>query len=468
MAVRHWQNVNLSGPGQVEHLLKDRAFVCLIPQTGQALGFAMPYSELEKIGVKNAIQALAELPDFNQAHTVIKVLCQAQLKVDFEKGLPSSLESRVVEFGRDPHIQFLPDENRLRVSQSRKIRLLIVDDSPTIQKILRMIVESDPNLEVAGVTGKPLEVKAMIEKLKPDVMTLDIHMPDMTGVELLKALPRELMIPTIVITSLNKGEGPLVLEALENGALDYIHKPSLDQIDQVTNLIVEKIKALGEVRTGPVVKARKVLPAVKAEAGTDMRRVIAIGSSTGGTEALRVLLTSFPPEIPPVVVVQHIPAIFSAALAQRLNSLVPFEVKEAVDGDLLEKNLVLIAPGGYQMKVVEASGGQFKVKVDKSPPVNRHQPSVDVLFDSVAKTLGRGAMGVIMTGMGADGAKGLKAMRDAGARTIAQNEDSCVVFGMPKEAIRLGAAEFVEHLNSIPKKVFELLRESKKKLNRSA
>jgi chemotaxis response regulator CheB len=207
---------------------------------------------------------------------------------------------------------------------------------------------------------------------------------------------------------------------------------------------------------------------LRLQPGPDFKRLLAIGLSTGGTDALRALLTAFPAEIPPTLVVQHIPAVFSAALAQRLNSLVPFEVKEAQNGDLVCKNRVLIAPGGFQMRVVAAKNGGYIVTVDRSPPVNRHQPSVDVLFESVAKVAGRAAVGVIMTGMGADGAMGLKQMRDRGARTIAQSEDSCVIFGMPKEAIRLVAAEFTEHLDMIPSKIFELLRERKKKFGRSA
>lgn len=473
-----------------EVVLKDRAFALVIPSAAPAVAVAIPYAELEKIGVKAAVEDLRSIPEFKAGEGALKILCTMKHRMPFVAEVrKSGFDYKVVQAEASPHIQYWPVEKRLRLATvpnsatasstptaepvlasgpQRKTRVLIVDDSPTIQKLLRMIVESDPQLEVAGVSGKPLEVKALIEKTKPDVMTLDIHMPDMTGVELLRSLPKSLLVPTIVITSLNKDEGPLVFEALENGALDYIQKPSLDQMDHVTPVIVEKLKALGSTRTTAVDARGGSAAAVAHEAGTDMRRIIAIGSSTGGTEALRAVLTAFPSEIPPVVCVQHIPPIFSAALAQRLNSLVPFEVKEAVDGDLVTKNRVLIAPGGYQMKLVQLRNGDFKVQVDKSPPVNRHQPSVDVLFDSVAKTVGRDAVGVIMTGMGSDGAKGLKAMRDAGARTVAQNEETCVVFGMPKEAIRLGGAEFVEPLGLIPRKIFEILRSAKKKIGKSA
>lgn len=480
--MKYWQTVQLTGAEPVEVKLQGRIFVCVIPEGGvDSLGLSVTYAEMERSGVEAVFAELSAWPQFKLSKALVKILCAREYKEKFSQLMSQMpFEFRVVECARDLHFQFFPSVSKLRlavaskanaevVSKKLKSRVLIVDDSPTIQKLLRMIVESDPTLEVAGVTGKPLEVKKLIEQLKPDVMTLDIHMPDLTGVELLKTLPREILPPTIVITSLTKEEGPLVLEALENGALDYIHKPSLDQIDRVTGVIVERIKALGSIRR---VKPKSKTPAprtiARVESDTDMNRVVAIGSSTGGTEALRVLLTSLPAEIPPMVVVQHIPAIFSAALAQRLNTLCNFEVKEAVDGDLVVKNRVLIAPGGFQMKLVPNSAGQYQVRVEKSGAVNLHQPSVDVLFQSVAEHVGRSAVGVILTGMGADGAKGMKMMFDRGSRTVAQNEETCVVFGMPKEAIRLGGAEFVEPLEAIAARIYSLLREPKNKLKRGA
>ena len=250
------------------------------------------------------------------------------------------------------------------------------------------------------------------------------------------------------------------MEALENGAIDYIQKPSYEALDQTAPLIIEKIKIASQVklkRRNPEVTVARRLDA-KA---FDFHTVIAMGSSTGGTEALKEILIRLPESIPPIVIVQHIPAVFSLAFAKRMNELCPFEVKEAEDGDEVISNRVLIAPGGRQMKL-DAKTGNLKVTINDGAPVNRHKPSVDVLFDSAAEILGGNALGVILTGMGTDGARGMLKMKNAGARTVAQDEASCVVFGMPREAIRMGGAMEVKPLLEIPELLVRWLSTKKR------
>ncbi len=337
----------------------------------------------------------------------------------------------------------------------KKARVLIVDDSKTIRVLLSKILSEDPGIEVVGAAEKPSQAEQMIRELKPDVITLDIHMPEMTGVDFLKVFLPKFPIPTVMITSLSLEDGPLVLQALENGAVDYIQKPSANQLSDVAPLIIEKVRgaaqgkvkqALSPVRRAPVADVRNM----------DFNRLMVMGSSTGGTEALRNVLTRMPEKIPPIAIVQHIPPVFSKALANRLNELCPFEVIEARNGDELKPGRVVIAPGGFQMRLKRRSSGVLECVVEDAPPVNRHKPSVDVLFNSVVELGIKKSIGVILTGMGADGAAGLKKMRDIGCRTIAQNEETCVVYGMPREAVARGAAEFVDPLDAIADRMISL------------
>lgn len=338
-----------------------------------------------------------------------------------------------------------------------KIKVLIVDDSPTIRKLLREVFSSDAELEVAVANG-PSEAEAMILSYRPDVITLDIHMPEMDGVTFLKRYLPKFPIPTIMITSISREEGPKVFEALEAGAVDYIQKPSFQEIRALKDTMIEKVKTAA--RSKVRMNSQRRTQARPAQGVLDEKSLIAFGSSTGGTEALKEVLIRLPEKIPPIVVVQHIPPIFSNAFAIRLNGLCPFEVKEAAEGDEVRSGRVLIAPGGKQLSLVR-DGFVLRASVRTAAPVNRHCPSVDVLFDSVAEILGRRAIGVILTGMGADGAKGMLKMRQAGARTIAQDEASSVVFGMPREAIKLGAAEAIKDLYEIPDLLIEWLIKKK-------
>lgn len=355
---------------------------------------------------------------------------------------------------------FYPAVGRVRVEKeaapkkSSRVRVLIVDDSKTIRDLLEKVFSTDPGVEVVGVTGQPLEVLGLIENLKPDVITMDIHMPDMDGVTLLKEVMKKHPTPTVMITSATIEDGPAVLTALECGAVDYIHKPSFNELNSVIPVIVEKIKMAASANIAK--KTANIAPKKVVAQKLDLNSLIAIGSSTGGTEALRVVLTQLPKEIPPIVIVQHIPPIFSLAFAKRMAALCPFEVKEAEDGDEVRPGRVLIAPGGKHMEI-KTRGSDCKIVISDAPPVNRFKPSVDVLFDSVVAQCKVPMIGVILTGMGADGARGLLKMRQAGAHTIAQSEKTCVVYGMPREAVARGAAMDVVDLERIPEHLVKVL-----------
>jgi two-component system chemotaxis response regulator CheB len=342
------------------------------------------------------------------------------------------------------------------------VRVLIVDDSKTIRNLLRQVLSKDPVIEVVGEAERPSQVEEMIERLKPTVITLDINMPEMDGVTLLSKYLPKYKIPTVMVTAISMQDGDQVLRALNLGAVDYIQKPSMEEMRAMSPVIIEKIKVASSVSLKRQTPKRAVVQRLNTASGpVDTSTVVAIGASTGGVQALDGVFSSLPESIPPVVVVQHIPPVFSAAFAKRLNDSCPFEVLEAKDGDEVKPNRVLIAAGGTQMKI-ERQGAGLVVRVFDGAPVNRHKPSVDVLFDSVAEVLGKNAIGVILTGMGADGAKGLLKMRQAGARTVAQDKDSCVVFGMPRAAIELGAAEEIKPLHEVPETILRLLASKRK------
>jgi two-component system, chemotaxis family, protein-glutamate methylesterase/glutaminase len=335
------------------------------------------------------------------------------------------------------------------VEASRKTRVLIVDDSKTIRVVLEKIFSTDPNIQVVGSLGDPREVEKFLSQNKVDVMTLDIHMPELSGLDVLKMLMPKFKIPTIMISSISKDEGPQVLQALELGAVDYIQKPKMEEIPLLKNEICERLHQArnSKVRFG----SGSIQSSVKAKNTAKFADnfLIVVGSSTGGTEALKELLMGLPDQIPPILIVQHIPAVFSAALAHRLNELCPFAVMEAVDQQLVQPNTVLIAPGGKQMKLESFGLHDYRIRITDDAPVNRHKPSVDYLFDSVAKIMPSKCLGVILTGMGADGAQGLLKLKKAGAWTIAQDKDSSVVWGMPRAAAEIGAACEVRPLNEV-------------------
>lgn len=333
----------------------------------------------------------------------------------------------------------------------KKIKVLIVDDSKLIQTILRKICDLDSSLEVIGVADRPSAAEEIIKKNRPDVMTLDIHMPEQDGVAYIKeSWPRN-RIPTIMISSLSIDEGGMVLDALENGAVDYIQKPSLEELDEVGKIIIEKIKCAAEITNVKTIDemGHSNYCSLAQNYKIDVtKKMVVIGSSTGGTEALREILCCLPSTIPPVLIVQHIPPVFSKAFAMRMNELCSFTVKEAEDGDRINENCVYVAPGGKQMAIKKLRDYAV-IHINDDPPVNRFKPSVDYLFKSVCKHLYRDVVAVILTGMGKDGAQGMKELHSKGVKTIAQSEKSCVVFGMPREAIAQGAVDIVSDLDQI-------------------
>ncbi len=360
-------------------------------------------------------------------------------------------------------VYFYPNSGRARVSKTNHativteshIKVLIVDDSRTMRALLKQIFSQDQSIQVVGEASHPDQVMDLIKKTRPHAMTLDLHMPGMDGVTLLrKVLPIE-PIPTVVVSAIGMEEGSMVLDALESGAIDYIQKPSFDQLPLIGPELISKIKAAAISRVTLRHTARTRVDALVKRSIQPQsnfgNHVVVIGSSTGGTEALRVFMENLPESIPPVLIVQHIPAVFSEAFAMRMNTLFPFEVNEAKNGDEVRPGRVLIAPGGKHMGVRKAIGKAYlyEVFISDAPPVNRHRPSVDFLFETVESVIGKKALSVILTGMGGDGAQGMLKLRQKGCHTIAQDEATCVVFGMPKEAIRLGAAERIMPLADI-------------------
>ena len=336
-----------------------------------------------------------------------------------------------------------------------KIRVLTVDDSALMRQILAELLKKDRDIEVIGSAPDPYVAREKIKALNPDVLTLDVEMPRMDGLTFLEKLMRGHPMPVIMVSSLTEVGCQTTLRALELGAVDFVAKPKVDLRDGMEDLandLITKIKAAAVACVRPRQTPQGDAARPKALASAMIKTtdtIIAIGSSTGGTEALKDILEVLPSNTPPIIMTQHMPEKFTKTFADRLNQLCKISVKEAEDGDSVLPGHALLAPGSYHMTLVR-SGARYSVRINQDPPVNRHRPSVDVMFDSVASVAGANSIGIILTGMGNDGAKGLLAMKQAGAHTIAQDEASCVVFGMPKEAIKLGAADKVLALHDIP------------------
>ncbi len=332
-----------------------------------------------------------------------------------------------------------------------EIRVLVVDDSAVVRQVMTEILGREPGIRVIGAAPDPIFALERMRKDWPDVITLDVEMPRMDGVTFLKKIMAERPTPVVICSSLTQAGAETTMQALAAGAVSIIAKPTVglkDFLRESSNDVVAAVRAAAVSR----VRNLGARPAAQAAAGpkeppagihamaktTDS--IVAIGTSTGGTQALEAVLTALPATAPGIVIVQHMPEKFTASFAARLNGLCEIDVFEAKDGQRVVPGRALIAPGGKHM-LLKRSGAHYHVEVVDGPVVNRHRPSVDVLFRSVAKYAGRNALGVIMTGMGDDGARGLKEMHDAGARTLAQDEETCVVYGMPKEAVKLGAVE---------------------------
>ncbi len=343
----------------------------------------------------------------------------------------------------------------------KKIKVLVVDDSAVVRKVFKGEIDRQNDMEVVGTAPDPYAARDKIVKLKPDVVTLDIEMPRMDGITFLKKLMKHYPLPVIIVSSLTKDGGKLAMEALSLGALEVMSKPSVSySVGEMGVQLIDKIRAVSRLKVcskeeKPSKKKNRAKMASKALAETT-NKIIAIGASTGGTEALKTVLTGMPPNAPGTLVVQHMPANFTTSFAERLNDLSAMTIKEAKDGDSLVNGVALLAPGNYHM-LLKRSGARYYVHLKKGPLVHHQRPAVDVLFHSVANYAGSNAIGVILTGMGADGALGLLKMKEAGARTVAQDENSCIVFGMPKEAIKLGTAEKVVPLKSVGKTVLQMI-----------
>lgn len=339
------------------------------------------------------------------------------------------------------------------------VKVLIVDDSAIVRRILTQELGKDPDIEIVGSAPDPLVAADKIEQLHPQVLTLDVEMPRMDGITFLKGLMRHNPLPVIIVSSLTQKGSRLAIDALDYGAVEVIAKPGASySVGDMTAELTEKIKAAATARIRPADHTpRPTRRPVASEALAETtNKVVAFGASTGGTQALQRILESLPPNFPGCVVVQHMPEGFTRSFAQRLNDVSSLDVMEAGGGESVIPGRVLLAPGNRHM-MFRRSGARYFVEVRDGPRVNRVRPAVEVLFQGVAKFAGANALGVMLTGMGGDGAEGMLAMKKAGAKTIAQDEKSCVVFGMPKEAIGLGGVDHVVPLEKIPDFLVNLL-----------
>lgn len=356
-----------------------------------------------------------------------------------------------------------------------RIRVLVVDDSALVRRILTEIFNETRDIEVVGSASDPFMARDRIKELNPDVITLDVEMPRMDGLTFLRNLMRLRPMPVVMVSSLTERGAETTLKALEIGAFDFVAKPKVDLAGTLATFgeeICAKVRAASRarvtqrvVRESPPVTSLQVAPKLSADAVLPLNtgaarnfkttdRLVAIGASTGGTEAIREVLEQLPPDAPAIVISQHIPAAFSAPFARRMDTVSRMSVAEATDGTLIVPGHVYIAPGDRHL-LIERDGARWRCRLSDGPPVNRHRPAVDVMFRSVAQSAGSNALGILLTGMGDDGARGLKEMQEAGAQTIAQDEATSVVWGMPGAAVKLGAADQVLSLGSVPRALMD-------------
>ena len=343
------------------------------------------------------------------------------------------------------------------------IRVLIVEDSPVMQRLLADLIGRAPDLEVAGIAADPYEARELVKSLKPDVLTLDVEMPRMDGITFLERLMRLRPMPVVMVSSLTERDAEASMRALELGAIDVIAKPRAPDGQALAEFgvsIAEKLRVAARAALGRVDGARAVVRTLEGPA--DRRQLegqlIAIGASTGGTEAVREILQRLPPQAPPIVIVQHMPEMFTRMFAKRLHDQCRLTVCEALDRQRLEPGHAYVAPGNWHL-CVRRAGKAFEARVEQTEAVNRHRPSVDVLFESVAASVGGGATAVVLTGMGSDGAAGLRKVKAAGGYALAQDEGSCVVFGMPKMAIETGCVDRVAAPAGIAESIMHRINE---------
>jgi two-component system chemotaxis response regulator CheB len=343
------------------------------------------------------------------------------------------------------------------------IKVYVVDDSAVVRQTLMHLLKGDAEIEFMGSAPNPLIANTAIRKNRPDVLLLDIEMPGMDGLTFLRQIMNESPIPTVICSTLTANGSKMAIEALAAGAIAIVAKPKIglkqfleDSRRELIQTLKSAARATPRTIASSTPRANVVKPAQRTASGQlhalSVNKPVVLGSSTGGTQAIETVLTALPSDSPGIAIVQHMPEKFTAMYAQRLDGLCAVNVREAKDGDRLERGVVLIAPGGRHMQLRKAGGQYFAVVAD-GPPVNRHKPSVDVLFRSAAECAGRDVLGIILTGMGDDGARGMKQLHDQGARTIAQNEATCIVFGMPKEAIALGAIDDVVPIHEVARSI---------------
>lgn len=333
------------------------------------------------------------------------------------------------------------------------IKVMVVDDSALVRKVLTEMINQAPNMEVVGTAPDPYAAREKIKQLNPDVLTLDVEMPKMDGIDFLEKIMRLRPMPVVMVSSLTERGNEITLKALELGAVDFVTKPKMEVaegLQEYTEELHDKIQAAALSRVGRRSRGDSTKRPAMARASQRIssEKLIIVGASTGGTEAIRTFLQGLPPESPGILITQHMPGGFTRSFAERLDGQVAMKVQEASDGIRVRPGNVYIAPGNFHMEVVR-NGADYQLALHDGQPVNRHRPSVDVLFQSAARAVGRNAVGVIMTGMGNDGAQGMAEMQAAGARTFAQDEATCVVYGMPKEAVALGAADEVLPLGQL-------------------
>jgi len=372
----------------------------------------------------------------------------------------------------------------------KPLRVLIVEDSVSFQKLLKLIFDSCDEIQVVGTALDPFEARDKIKLLNPDVLTLDINMPRMDGATFLENLMRLRPMPVVMISSLTERNAAMALRVLDIGAVDYVGKPQTSSAEDMTKYaeeVIQKVKAAGKVRVGALVQRMRSKPADSSDEASstirvtsviadelenkagqtppsvsqNARRIIAIGSSTGGTVAVGKVLEQLPTSTAGIVIAQHIPEAFSASFADRLNKTCEVVVEEARDGQVIRNGHVYIAPGSSHL-TVQKDGLYYVCRLEGTPPVNKHRPSVDVLFNSVASSVGHHALGIILTGMGRDGASGLQEMKTAGASTVAQDEKSSVVWGMPGEAVKLGCVDEIMPLNTIADKIIDYTEQQRR------
>ncbi len=361
---------------------------------------------------------------------------------------------------------------------NRKIRVLVIDDSALIRSVMKEIIDREKDMECVGAAPDPLVAREMIKSLNPDVLTLDVEMPKMDGLDFLERLMRLRPMPVVMVSTLTERGSNITFRALELGAVDFVSKPKMDiarGMEEYAIDITDKIRAAAQSHVHakkaapPMVVQEKlsadaILPSVAGRFSTTEKLII-IGASTGGTEAIKDVLTRLPADVPGILVTQHMPENFTKSFAERLNTLCKISVKEAEHNERVLPGYAYIAPGHSHL-LLKRSGANYMTELNQGPPVNRHRPSVDVLFRSAANVAGANALGVILTGMGKDGAQGLLEMKQAGSFTIAQDEATCVVFGMPREAIAVGGASEVLPLQNIARRTLEYLASHSGKSNR--